>query len=681
LQKKYPELEEIVNVSKRIRLLKAYSVYPFFVLTLLGFVLGIGNTQAQKHPEDLKTAGEFIKVVKYYRYLDPDSAILFVKAGLKKTLQDKDEPGYAGLLQQYGMILDNASMYRDSRQCYLEAEAIYRKNNNQQGLASTLIRLGVVEKRKANYDRSLAYFMEALALSTKNGDKMGILEARVAISENYFSLNDFKSCLENLMIAEKIDRQLPLSNFSLNMYISYGDLFMKLKQYDKAINYINTGLSKSNKIEYNGLKVSLLKQLGTAYFEKGEVDKAVSTLKLALSLSRKIKNVMRQMTVLQELANVYAKEQPDTAIKYLDEALQIAVTHKVYLQQTYILNKLGILFKKKGDFKKALSLVERSYQISEEVYYRDMNKQISSLERAYELEKSKAQLNQLKVEADAEASFKNFILAIAIAITVLFIITLVYYYRARHLNKLLRQANYKLEGSNLQKDRFFSVLAHDIRSPLGSTVTVLKFIAGKRLKEDVQEEMVKKLILHCESSLEVLDKLLRWGQMQIKGVQMNVTEFNPKNNIIANIALLRAAAEDKNINVSFEVPDNLMVKADSDHFDFLVRNLLANAIKFTASNGCINLSVQMQKEGFLDFKVSDNGVGISKDRIDNLFKLSAVSTNGTSQEVGTSLGLLICKEFIDVNNGSLAVESELGKGTTFTFSLPGSVNDVPFTNP
>jgi tetratricopeptide (TPR) repeat protein len=170
-------------VSKIIRPLRAYSIYPFFILTLLGFALGIGNTHAQKHPEDFKTASEFIKVVKYYRYLDPDSAILFVKAGLKKTLRDKDQLGYADLLQQYGMILDNAARYRESRQSYLEAEAIYRKNHSQQGLASTLVRLGVVEKRKANYDKSFAYFMDALALSTKNGDKLGILEARVVISE------------------------------------------------------------------------------------------------------------------------------------------------------------------------------------------------------------------------------------------------------------------------------------------------------------------------------------------------------------------------------------------------------------------------------------------------------------------------------------------------------------------
>ena len=643
------------------------------MLTLIGWAFGIGQAHAQKHPEELKSAAEFVKAVKYYRYLDPDSAVLFVKAGLRKTSADKDELGYADLLNQYGMILDNAARYSDSRKSYLEGEAIYRKINNPKGLASTLIRLGVVEKRKANYDKSLDYFLEALSLSTNNSDKMGILEARVVLSENYFSLNDLKSCLENLRLAEKIDRGLPTSNLSLNMYISYGYLFISLKQYDKALAYINIGLSKSNRTEYNGSRVSLLKQLGTAYFEKGETARAIKALELALELSRKIKNVMRQMTVLQELANVYAKDQPDTAIKYLDQALQIAVGHKVYRQETYILNNLAALYKKKGELPKAISLIERSYQLSEDVYYRDMAKQVSNLERAFELEKSKAQLHQLKMKANEQASFKKFLIALAIGVSILFAITLVYYFKARHLNKLLSSTNHKLEGSNLQKDRFFSVLAHDIRSPLGSTITILKFIANKELDEQTQQEMVGKLILHCESSLEVLDKLLRWGQMQIKGIQLNLTQFSPKDNIIANMALLRNAAEDKKIHVSLEVPDNLLVRADSDHFDFLIRNLLANAIKFTDENGAISIGVDIRRNGFLDFKVSDNGVGISSDRIDRLFRLAAVGTKGTSDEVGTSLGLLICKEFIDANNGTLAVQSELGMGTTFTFSLPGSV--------
>ncbi|RZJ64966.1 MAG: hypothetical protein EOO45_17410 [Flavobacterium sp.] len=660
-------------MSRRTVPLKSLGVYPFFIFTLIAFVLGTGEARSQKSPGELTKASEFIKVVKHYRYLDPDSAILFVKAGMRKALLDRDEIGYADLLSQYGMIMDNAARYRDSRQSYLEAEAIYRKKNNEKGLASILVRLGVVEKRKANYDNSLAYFMQALELSTKNGDRTGILEARVVLSENYLSVNDFKSCLENLAIAEKIDRQLPSSNFSLNMFISYGYLYTQLKQYDKAIEYINQGLSRSNKPKYNGSKVTLLKQLGTAYFEKGDISRGIGTLKSALELAREIKNVMRQMTVLQQLANTYTESSPDTAIKYLDQALEIAVGQKVYAQQTYILKKLGMLFKKKGDFPKALSLVERSYRISEEIYYRDMDRQISSLEKAYELEKSKAQLSHLKMKANEEASFNKFILAVAVAVTLLFSITLVYYYKAMNLNRLLSQANHKLEGSNLQKDRFFSVLAHDIRSPLGSTLTILRFIANRELEEEEQEEMVGKLILHCESSLEVLDKLLSWGQMQIKGVKLMVTEFNPKNNMVASMALLRAAWEGKNISVGFDVPDNLLVRADSDHFDFLVRNLLANAIKFTSSNGHITLGVEIRREGYLDFKVADNGVGIGRDRIGKLFKLSADSTKGTSDEVGTSLGLLICKEFIDANKGSLEVESELGKGTTFTFSLPGYV--------
>ncbi|RYZ49139.1 MAG: tetratricopeptide repeat protein, partial [Sphingobacteriales bacterium] len=513
------EIGKRAKVDQGIGPLNACSTYRFLLIMLLGSAVMIGNAHGQENPHEIKTAGEFVKAIKQYRYLDPDSAVVLVKAGLEKAALQKDEIGQADLLTQYGMILDNAGRYWDSRQKYLQAEALYKKNNHQKGLASVLIRLGVVEKRKANYDHSLAYFMQALKLSTRNRDSYGILEARVVISENYLSTNDYRRCLENLRIAERLNSQMPFSNLSLNMYISYGYLYIRLEQYDKAIEYISLGLSKSNGPEYNGSKVSLLKQLGTAYFQMGDPARAVESLKLALSLAREIKNVMRQMTVLQELANIYAERQPDAAIGYLEQALEISSSYRSHGQQTKILNRLSILYKKKGDFRKALAYLESSQRISEEVYYSDMAKQISSLEKAYELEKSRAQLIQLKIKASEEAGFKKLILAIAVAIAGLFVVTLVYFYKGRRLNKLLSLANGRLEESNLQKDRFFSILAHDIRSPLGSTVTLLRFIADKELEQEYQDRMVQKLILHCENSLEVLDKLLTWGQMQIKGVK------------------------------------------------------------------------------------------------------------------------------------------------------------------
>ena len=124
------------------------------------------------------------------------------------------------------------------------------------------------------------------------------------------------------------------------MYISYGYFFIKINRFDKAINYIETGLSKSNKVEYNVSKAGLLKLLGIAYLKKGEKAKAIVTFKKSLAFTREIKNVLREQNTLVELSEVYIKDQPDTALKYLNEALTIVSRHKMYRQEIIILNNM-----------------------------------------------------------------------------------------------------------------------------------------------------------------------------------------------------------------------------------------------------------------------------------------------------------------------------------------------------
>lgn len=645
----------------------------FILMLLLSFNLNI--SLAQKNKFNLKTPSDYIEIIKYYRYLNPDSAVFFVKIGIEKAIEAHDELGLASLLNQYGMIEDNAGKYQESKQNYFKAEAIFRKENNKLGLASTLIRLGVVEKRSGNYDKSLSYFFSALELSEQARNLSGILEARVVLSETYFDLEDYKNCFENLKLAEQIERKTELSNFSLNMYTSFGNYYIKVKQYDKAIEYINKGLPKSNKIEYNGLRIGLLKLLGVAYYEKGQTIKAVATLKEALSFAKQIKNVLREQSIMLALANIYEKNNPDTALIYLNGALEIVESHQMYRQEILVLNQMSNIYKSKNDFKNALSLTEKSYQLSEKIFYKDMSKQVSSLESAYELEKSNAQLIQLKLKNDKEAIVNNIILSIAITITLILGIILVYFFRARHLNQKLKKVNQRLEENNIEKDKFLSIVAHDIRSPLTSTISVLKFIANRELDDDTQDEIVRKLSKHCESSLEVLDKLLKWGQLQMKGNNINTIEFEPYININRNLGFLKDAASQKNITIALQLPENIIIKADPDQFDFVIRNLLANGIKFTPKGGLIKLDAEIEKDRMVLFKISDNGVGISEKRIDKLFEFSAVGTRGTSNEEGTSLGLLICKEFIDANNGTLKVESKLGVGTTFIFRLPGYIKE------
>lgn len=649
------------------------------IFVLFGFLLNhlfTSGVFAQKPSHVLNNSKDYIQIVKYYRYLNPDSALYYVKQGLKVAEAQGDSLGKAALLNQYGMIDDNATRYKDSREKYLEAEAIYREHGDDIGLAATLVRLGVVEKRKGNFDKALAYFMDALNISEKNGHKLGMLEGRVVFAEAYYSLGEYENALSNLRIAEEIDKQIPLSNLSLNMYINYGYVYTKIGDYEKAISYLKKGLVKSNRPDFNGLRISLMVQLGTAYFKSGKRNQAITIYKQALAFTREIKNVLREQSTLVELSQVYIKNQPDSALFYLAQALEIAEKHKMYRQQITALDNIGDLYKAKGNLAKALYYREQRNSLAEQIFYTDMMKQVSSLESAYELEKSKTQLAELTAQSKEQKMVKNIILYVAIAIFLVLMITLGNYFRSRHLNKLLTEANKELEESNEIKDKFFSIIAHDIRSPLVSTISILRLIADKELNQEMQEKMVEKLVTHCDSSLEILDKLLKWGQMQIKGVRLNVSEFNPLPNIYRNLGLLQEAAAQKKITIDVDIEEGVVLKADADHFDFVVRNLLANAIKFTEKDGEVELKAKAIDKNTIKFEVKDNGVGISQSRIEKLFELSATGTKGTSAEEGTSLGLIICREFVVANNGKLEVQSEIGKGTSFSFTMKGFLKNI-----
>ena len=158
--------------------------------------------------------------------------------------------------------------------------------------------------------------------------------------------------------------------------------------------------------------------------------------------------------------------------------------------------------------------------------------------------------------------------------------------------------------------------------------------------------------------------------MQINGVMINQIILTPYEIIKRNISLLFEAAEQKSIVVTFDIAEDLTVFSDADHLDFIIRNLLSNAIKFTYKGGEIKISAHKELlTTEVIFLVEDNGVGISKDRLPTIFSTNSVSTNGTNNEKGTNLGLVICKEFIVVNNGKIWVESVENEGSSFFFTL------------
>ena len=236
----------------------------------------------------------------------------------------------------------------------------------------------------------------------------------------------------------------------------------------------------------------------------------------------------------------------------------------------------------------------------------------------------------------------------------------------------LKKSELKLRELNAVKDKFFSIVAHDLKSPFNGLFGLVDILLSDY--ETLSTENIKKTLTLLNDEMkqvyQLLEDLLEWGR-----IQRNAIQFVPENkNIcctIKNIIDLYAInAKNKKISIQVIIPSEINITFDVKMISTVIRNLLTNAIKFTHPGGLIIISAEdLGKE--VKVSVKDNGVGISRDRIDKLFDLTEYfSTKGTAQESGTGLGLILCKEFVEKHSGKITVETEIKKGSTFNFTIP-----------
>ncbi|MCD4793071.1 MAG: PAS domain-containing sensor histidine kinase [Bacteroidales bacterium] len=246
----------------------------------------------------------------------------------------------------------------------------------------------------------------------------------------------------------------------------------------------------------------------------------------------------------------------------------------------------------------------------------------------------------------------------------------------------LKENEQKMRKLNAEKDKFFSIIAHDLKNPLNLMLGFSDLLIRNFDKYNNKEkkEYINIIQQSVQNTYKLLENLLLWSR-----AQRGTIDFYPENRnlylLSANtIELLIQSSESKSITLSNQIPKDLYIEADENMFLTILRNLISNAIKFTPKGGKITIKAHSvtdkNKHSFAEISVKDNGIGIAKETLAQLFTISEnVSTKGTEDEVGTGLGLMLCKEFVEKHGGKIRVESEVGKGSKFIFSFPLSVNN------
>lgn len=236
----------------------------------------------------------------------------------------------------------------------------------------------------------------------------------------------------------------------------------------------------------------------------------------------------------------------------------------------------------------------------------------------------------------------------------------------------LKESEKRLLELNATKDKFFSIIAHDLKSPFTSIIGLSELLAEQVGRKDYDgiEEYANMIQSSSWRAMDLLTNLMEWSRSQTGRIEFNPVSINMAELIDEVSELLNVAAKQKNITISKDLPGGLTLFADRLMINTVLRNLISNAVKYTNNGGTIEISAVL-KEKELEVSVKDNGIGLKKEALDKLFHIEeSVSTPGTQDEEGTGLGLILCKDFVSKHGGKIRAESEPGNGSRFVFTIP-----------
>jgi signal transduction histidine kinase len=244
----------------------------------------------------------------------------------------------------------------------------------------------------------------------------------------------------------------------------------------------------------------------------------------------------------------------------------------------------------------------------------------------------------------------------------------------KETESILIESEKQLQNVNAMKDKFFSIIAHDLKNPFNAIMgfSNLLFEAYDNFDEKQRKTFIKNICEASEGTYKLLQNLLEWSRTQTGNIDFNPVNVYLNPLIKENISIVKSAVDNKKMKISSSIPPRTRVFADENMIKTVVRNLLSNAIKFTKPGGEINISAVKNEES-VEVCVSDTGVGVENKNLKRLFRIDdQYKTLGTNEEQGSGLGLILCKEFVEKNGGQIWAESEYGIGSKFKFTLPVS---------
>ncbi|GCC53169.1 hypothetical protein SanaruYs_34120 [Chryseotalea sanaruensis] len=572
-------------------------------------------------------------------FINPLKALNYANKALELSTKANNLIGAAYAYRNLSSIHSFNESYFISMEYLQRALDIFTLSNDSTGIANCYISMGHTYRRLQNRKEEVHYHLKSFIIFKRQNNKERIGVTAHNLGESYYNIGDLVKSRQLTRYAIKINDSLDNKSVLSSCYKVMGLIELKEDNLVLAEDYFKKVIDLTTELGENSQKVAAVEsmiQLATVYKLRGDLNNQFKFLLMAADFSNK-----------NELAS--------------------------YLQKTY--KELILYSSTKNDQEAVTKFISSYFTISDSLNQRQLHDRYSltkSIVQVHELSKSKTELEKSSLLQLQKIQSRN-TLIIIITITVIVLLWLLFKFtwlnkKLKIQNSIIENQRNDLEVLNNTKDKFFTIVAHDLKSPLNSLKSFSSLLIDHfdDLSKDEILTMSKQLRNSIDNTVKMADNLITWAQIQMQDYQFHEETIKVKD-IVSNICgVYQEVALKKGINISYSVEDSLTINGDKNQIEFIIRNLVNNAIKFTHKDGLVSLTAKTLPEGQVQISVSDNGVGISDEFKRKLFSIGKKqSTNGTAGEKGTGLGLMLSYEFAKLNGGQIDIESNLGKGTTF----------------
>ncbi|NHE55907.1 tetratricopeptide repeat protein [Cyclobacterium sp. GBPx2] len=589
-----------------------------------------------------------------------EQAMSYFKEGLSLAKENQYLKGMAHIYHSMGLNHYDRGNFTEAVSFYYKALEIKEKHLSENEQSTTLSNLGLVFSDMEDYEKALDFHNRALEIRKKLNNKLGMASSLSNIGLIYKKKGKLDDAMESYTSTLEIGKKIENNQLISVSHFNLGEILLTLEDFEGALFHFEAALQVDKSVEDKAGTSSDLLGLGEAYINLGNLAEAKKAVQSSLELSTE-SNIKRN------------------------------------IEKSHFL--LSEVFEKEGNNSAALYHYKLHTAYRDSIINLKSEKQIQELAAKYEFDKKEAALRQEQREKEL-VNDKLMEKRIRIGFTIILVILLIAFFialrsiryqikaktlvtrqknRLENLNKKIlhqkketEQVARQLIEVNKTKDKLFSIVGHDLKSPINSLKGLMQYAVDEKLSQEEFLLVSTQLRNEVEHVHFTLINLLHWAKNQMKGIVTETEKVSVNKILQENINLYKPVSETKQIQIVDLLDPDTTCLADKEQCNLIIRNLINNALKFTNRGGKITIRSKKIQDTHWEISVQDNGIGMDEQTLSRLFQpvLREKQRYGTAGEKGTGLGLQLTKDFILKNGGDIQVTSESGKGSTFTFTLP-----------